>query len=359
MLNLLTIDEYLNEFSNVPLIDVRSPGEFNQAHIPGAISIPLFTNEERAAIGTVYKRRSREEAMALGYDFVEPKREHLFNQSKAASSSKGIAIHCWRGGMRSRLFAEYLVQHGLQNVYLIEGGYKAYRRSLIASFERTHCLYSLGGYTGSGKTEILHEIKKLGQQVVDLEGYACHKGSAFGGIGETCQPTTEQFENRLFAEWRTFDPSQPIWIEDESRTIGSVVLPSSLFAAMRAQPVCFINIPRDERTKFLVNRYGSYPKEQLAAAFDRITKKLGGQNAQHALELLEKGDLEAATNIALYYYDKLYEKGVSRRDASLVFELPLQTVDPVQNAQLILKHVERKHNTRSTHSIQPRRGLRM
>lgn len=359
MLNLLSIEDYLNEFSNVPLIDVRSPGEYAQAHIPGAISIPLFTDEERAAIGTVYKRRSREEAMALGFDFVAPKREHLFNLSKAAANSKGIAIHCWRGGMRSRYFAEHLVQNGLLNVYVIEGGYKAYRRLLNSSLEKSYHLYSIGGYTGSGKTEILHELKKLGQQVIDLESYANHKGSAFGGIGENSQPTTEQFENDLFTEWRTFDPSKPIWIEDESRTIGSVVLPASLYAEMRTQPVCFINIPREERAKFLVNRYGIFAKEHLAAAFVRITRKLGGQNAQRALEFLKQGDLEAATHIALHYYDKLYEKGVSRRDASLVFELPLQTVDPVQNAQLILKHVERKHDPCSTHTIQPRSGLRL
>lgn len=347
MLIYLSIEEYLDRFIDVPLVDVRSPGEFGAGHIPGSINIPLFTNEERTVIGTVYKQRSKEEAIELGYEFVNPKRDHLFNLSKAASDKHGIAVHCWRGGMRSKLFAEHLVQYGLPKVYVITGGYKAYRRAAVKSFEQDLQLATLGGYTGSGKTETLQAISDLGEQFIDLEKLANHKGSAFGGLGFPKQPSTEQFENNLYKEWRKFDFSQRIWIEDESRTIGSVLLPPALYAQIRNKPVTFLQIPIEERIKFLVAQYGNLNHELIGLAVKRITKKLGGQNAQEALQCLNDGNLAAGTSIVLRYYDKLYEKGVSRRDTSLVNHLPLRKVDPTGNASLIIEEFENR-NARNT-----------
>ncbi len=351
MLHTVSIKHYLEALTDVPLIDVRSPGEYEKGHIPGAINIPLFSNEERAAVGTVYKRQSRQAAIELGFQFVNPKREFLAHQSRAASNSHGIAIHCWRGGMRSRFFAEHLEQYGIGPVFLIEKGYKAFRQLALETFESEYRLHTIGGYTGSGKTEILQVLKKRGHQVLDLEQIANHKGSAFGGIGCLPQPTSEQFENDLFLEWRSFSPNSPIWIEDESRNIGSVFLPPALYASIREQKVHFLDIPRKERAHYLVNEYGHFPKEELALAIHKITRKLGGQHAQHALQLLEEGKYEEGVFIVLQYYDKLYEKGISRRDPSQVIRLPLQTVDAEKNASLILEHFENNFVNSSSHTI--------
>jgi tRNA 2-selenouridine synthase len=351
MLIYLSIEEYLDRFSNVSLVDVRSPGEFAAGHIPGSINIPLFTNEERAVIGTVYKQRSKEQAIELGYEFVNPKRDHLFNQSKAAGDKHGIAVHCWRGGMRSRLFAEHLVQYGLPKVYVITGGYKAYRRAAVRSFEQDLHLATVGGYTGSGKTETLQAIAQLGEQFIDLEHFASHKGSAFGGLGLPGQPTTEHFENMLYYAWRKFDFSKRIWIEDESRTIGSVLLPPALYAQIRNKPVTFLQIPQEERVRFLVSQYGTISPELIQSAVERITKKLGGQFAQEAIQCLRDGDLEAGTRVVLRYYDKLYEKGVRRRDPSLVNELPLLRVDPLENAGQIIEDFENRNSRSTSHAI--------
>lgn len=351
MLTVLTIDQYLSDFTGIPLIDVRTPAEFMQGHIPGAINIPLFSNEERAVIGTVYKQKSREEAVALGFEFVTPKREHLLNQCKSLISKEGLVIHCWRGGMRSRFFAEQLVRQGVSPVYVIERGYKAFRRKVISTFEQEYTLHTIGGYTGSAKTEMLGCIRRKGYQVIDLEALACHKGSAFGNPGNRKQPSSEQFENDLFMAWRHFDPAQPIWIEDESRNIGSVFLPSALYAHIRNQPVFFVDIPRKHRANYLKETYGHTPKEEIAAAIHKITRKLGGQHARRALGLLEQDNLEEGVHIVLAYYDKLYEKGVHKRDPSLVIRVPLQEVNPEFNAAQIIHIVENKTYLNTVNTI--------
>lgn len=341
MFEVIDISYYLEHMQDVPLIDVRSSGEFEKGHIPNALNIPLFTNEERAAVGTVYKRKSREAAIDLGYQFVIPKLEHFINQSREAVSSKGIVIHCWRGGMRSKAFAEHLCNNGFSNVYVINRGYKAFRQHVIATLSQNYTLHTIGGYTGSGKTEILHYMKALGHQVVDLEQLANHKGSAFGGIGCLPQPTSEQFENNLFKEWMVFDLSLPIWIEDESRNIGSVYLPQALYTKMREQPVYFLNIPIEERARFLVKGYGQCKKELLASAIQRITRKLGGQNSQLALKELDNDNFLNVARLALSYYDKSYLRGLQNRDPKLVHTIQLDTVDPELNTKLIHEYIER------------------
>ena len=341
MFKVVDIAHYLEHMQDVPLIDVRSNGEFEKGHIPNALNIPLFTNEERAAVGTVYKRKSREAAIDLGYQFVTPKLEHFINQSRDASSSKGIVIHCWRGGMRSKAFAEHLCNNGFSNVYLINRGYKAFRQHVISTLSQNYTLRVIGGYTGSGKTEILHYLNKLGHQVADLEMLANHKGSAFGGIGCLPQPTTEQFENNLFMEWVKFDISIPIWIEDESRNIGSVNLPQVLYKKMREQVVYFLDIPLEERARFLVKDYGQCDTDLLASAIQRITRKLGGQNAQRALEELDQGNLLNVARLALTYYDKSYLRGLQNRDPKMVRSIQLDTVDTEQNTKQIQEYFER------------------
>ena len=185
---------------SLPIIDVRSPLEFEKGHIPGATNVALFSNEERAHIGTVYKQESQEAAIEIGYKYADPKREHYIREARKAAPDGRVIVHCWRGGMRSKSMAEHLENNGFTDVQVITGGYKAFRNYVLDFFQRSFSIKVIGGYTGSGKTEILQELKHQGEQVIDLERLAHHKGSAFGGIGQKEQPSVEQFENLLYKE---------------------------------------------------------------------------------------------------------------------------------------------------------------
>ena len=174
----ISIDFYYHNLAHLPIIDVRSPGEFAQGHIPNAHLIELFTDAERAVVGTAYKKESKEKAIALGYEFVNPKLAKFANNSIAIAPNKELVVHCWRGGMRSNAFADHLLANGFEKVYVIEKGYKAFRNYVLQFFEQPFNLKVLGGYTGTGKTEILHQLNKKGHQVVDLEELAQHRGCA-------------------------------------------------------------------------------------------------------------------------------------------------------------------------------------
>ena len=175
MLTEITIEDYLSDANEIPLIDVRSPGEYKKGHISGAINIPLFNDEERAQVGTMYVQQNREKAIALAYKIVEPKRQFFIEEAQKAAANNKLAVHCWRGGMRSKAFAEHIESNGINEVYIISRGYKAFRKHVLDSFEINCNLNILGGYTGSGKTEILKQLKACGEQVIDLEALANHK----------------------------------------------------------------------------------------------------------------------------------------------------------------------------------------
>jgi len=219
----IQIDLFLELSKTNPIIDVRSPGEYEHAHIPGALNLPLFSNEERAEIGTIYKQRGRVKAVQRGLEVVGPKLAG-FAKFALALQSENILIHCWRGGMRSSSMAWLLETVGI-NCTLLTGGYKSYRSRVLTSFEKPLKIILLGGYTGSGKTDLIKLLKEQGEQVLDLEGLACHKGSAFGAIGQGEQPSSEQFENLLSLEMEALDGEKVVWIEDESRNVGKVFVP--------------------------------------------------------------------------------------------------------------------------------------
>lgn len=331
-----------------PVIDVRSPGEYEHGHIPDAVNIPLFLNDERAHVGTVYKQQSREAAMEVGLTYVKPKLKDFITSSFAAAPEGRVVVHCWRGGMRSKAFAQHLADNGFKEVRVITGGYKAYRNHVLTSLAVPVKLNVLGGYTGSGKTEILQELKKNGHQVIDLEGLAHHKGSAFGGIGQAMQPTVEQFENNLHHEWRRLDLNQPIWLEDESFDIGRVKIPLPLYQQMREARLIFIEIPKEERAGFLVKEYGKCDPEALAAAIQRISKRLGGLRVKNALEHIQRQNFYEVALIALYYYDKTYLKGMTRRSRDKVLWISLSTVDPGENARIIENFINTMDNIKLT-----------
>ncbi|MBP6391314.1 MAG: tRNA 2-selenouridine(34) synthase MnmH [Flavobacteriales bacterium] len=312
---------------DAPIIDVRSPKEFAQGHIPGARSLPLFTDEERAVVGTVYKQQGRDVAVLEGLRFVGPKLADLVQQARTIAPGGRVLVHCWRGGERSASMAWLLDKAGFAEVFTLTGGYKAFRRHVLESFTADRHLCVLGGYTGTGKTATLEYLRDLGEQVIDLEAIAHHKGSSFGAIGEAPQPSTEHFENVLWSALRSIDPQRPCWVEDESPTIGRVKVPDAFFARMRAAHLFFAEMPLEERADRLVEDYGQYPRELLAEAVQRIRKRLGPQHCKVALEALADGDLRGVALISLRYYDKTYAHGAAQRDPQRVTRLPASQGD--------------------------------
>ena len=325
------------------MLDVRSPGEYQHAHMPGAVSLPLFTNEERAVVGTAYKQQSREQAIKEGLVFFGPKmrpmveevEELLKSRAGEGETQREIFIYCWRGGMRSGAVAWLLDLYGFK-INVLSGGYKAYRNHVLQTLAAPWKLKILGGYTGSGKTELLQELARRGEAVVDLEGIAHHKGSAFGNIGMPPQPTQEAFENRLALELGKWGTDRTIWMEDESQRIGLVNIPGPLWETMRVSPVVFLDIPFEERLRHIVEEYGVLDRQRLADAITRISKRLGGLETKIALESLEGGNVEACFSVLLKYYDKRYGKGLLNREnlSSLLTKIDCITVQP-QNADLL------------------------
>lgn len=335
MISQIPADQFLKEAKNKPIIDVRSPGEFDQGHIPGAVNIPLFTNEERAKVGTKYKHVNKESALLLGLDIVGPKMSGFVRQAQKVATNSEVLVHCWRGGMRSGSFAWLLNTAGLK-VGTLQKGYKAYRNEVLRFFEQPLPLLILTGKTGSGKTDILKEIAQRGEQVIDLEALAHHKGSTFGSLGQATQPTTEQFENNLHQALSGLDLSKRIWLEDESICIGTVHLPLPLWQQIRQAPVISIEVPKERRIERLVKEYGGFKAELLESSIVRIRKRMGGLHFQQALEALDAGDYQKVADLALVYYDKAYLFGLAKREAQTIHPLALEKDDPADSAGQVI-----------------------
>ncbi len=309
------------------LLDVRTPTEYAQGHVPGAVNLPLFSDEERAEVGTLYKQVSPERAFLKGLDFAGAKMSWYVKEAMRLAPGRSVAVHCWRGGQRSGSVGT-LLSFAKFDVKVLEGGYKAYRHHVLEQLAlRNHKYVVLGGKTGSGKTLILNQLAALGEQVVDLEGLAHHKGSAFGALGELPQPTVEQFENDLWSELSKLDPGRRIWVENESRNIGKVFVPNELFDHIKSSPLVHLEIPFEERTKYLVEGYANFPKEEIIASLLKITKRMGGNNVKKALEAYEAGDVTKATAIALHYYDKTYTHSTSKGNFSQTVNLDMDKID--------------------------------
>ncbi len=304
----------LSTFLDKPgaLLDVRSPAEFEQGHIPAAISVPLFSDAERAEVGTCYKQQGRDAAVELGVAIASPKLPGLITTAKQLAPDRRVRLHCWRGGMRSGAVAWLLETAGFQ-VATLAGGYKAFRRWALQAVELPRPIVIVGGMTGSGKTDILQALATLGEQVVDLEAIAHHRGSSFGALGLPPQPSNEQFENELAVQWAQCDPQRVVWLEAESKRVGRCRIPEALFQQMMQAPVLEVVRSRDERLALLVDMYGTATTEDLILATERIRKRLGGLRTQQAVELLGDRRLSEACDVMLHYYDKTYTYDLQQR----------------------------------------------
>lgn len=342
----LDINAFLVKAETAPVIDVRSEGEFQRGHIPGAVNIPLFTNEERARVGTAYKQVSKEAAIELGLEIVGPKLAYFLKQVKALNRRE-VLVHCWRGGMRSGSFAWLMETAGIR-ASTLKQGYKAYRRHVHETFASPLNLVLLGGKTGSGKTRILKKLREKGEQVIDIEGLCHHKGSSFGSLGQLTQPSSEQFENDLYTEIKKSDGIRRLWVEDESRNLGTVFLPETLWRQMRGAPVFFIEVTKDVRISHLVEEYAVHSKEELQSAVERIRKKLGDQNYRIAMEALEHGDYATVADLCLVYYDKAYLRGLTERDPSTITTLNFSSFDADNIAGALLAAAENINHGIST-----------
>ncbi len=330
MSKLLDAEMFLQKLRVTPVIDVRFPGEFAQGHIPDAYNIPLFTDDERTEIGTIYKNTGQKAAISRGFELAEPKLTWYARESKKVAHNNEILVHCWRGGMRSESFAGLCEAAGIR-VSVLKGGYKAYRRFIRKKFGCCRELIVLSGLTGCGKTEILHELERLGEQVVDLEGVAQHKGSAFGSIGQREQPTNQQFENDIAAIWQNFDMSQRIWIEDESRHIGKAFINEVLFEKMKAAFFYIIEIPDKFRIKRLERDYCVLSSDALIQVVNKMQKRLGLQRVKKAVKHLESGECRLAISVLLTYYDKKYADGIRRRGLVFAHSLRFQHEESAPN----------------------------
>jgi tRNA 2-selenouridine synthase len=358
----ILIDEFLQLAKQHPVLDVRSPGEYIHAHIPGAYNLPLFTDEERKAVGTAYKKQSRKTAIKIGLDYfgIKMRRmvedaEHLISvlkTEKGIKKSRGslqqtepqtphcVLVHCWRGGMRSAGVAWLLDLYGFK-VYTLSGGYKAYRQWARIQFDKPYNLAILGGYTGSGKTLVLQELKNIDRHVIDLEALASHKGSAFGAMGENPQPAQEMFENLLaaqLAQLAAADERKEIFVEDESQRIGVLNIPTGFWNQMRSSPVLFLDIPFEDRLGYLTEEYGKFATEQLVNAIIRIKKRLGGLETKTAINYLLENNRRECFRILLTYYDKYYEKGLHNRQnlPALLNKIPCAGGDIKNNTQKLI-----------------------
>lgn len=309
---ILSVDDFFKLRTSLPVADVRSEGEFMEGHIASAINIPILNNAERIAVGTDYKQKGQAEAIRTGFRLVGPRLIDIIDHAKSVANNKELIVHCWRGGMRSTNFCQFVNMASVKT-HQLKGGYKAYRQAALNSFKTPFNFVVLAGSTGSGKTEILNSLADAGEQIIDLEKLAHHRGSVFGGLMHPPQPTTEQFQNDLFEAILKLDVNKRIWIEDESVAVGKIFLPLDFWQAMGKSSVVELRVDKDIRINRLVNEYGSADKTEFLEAMTGITKKLGGQHFKAAKEKLLENNMPAVMDILLSYYDKAYRNGLDKK----------------------------------------------
>jgi len=336
--NRVDVQKFLELADKYTVIDTRSPSEYLHGHIPGARNIPLFLDKEREAVGIKYKKSGRTKAILRGLELAGPGLHLKLAEALKTAVDGTLLIHCWRGGMRSEAMA-WLFSLADLNTILLEGGYKAYRNHILTALSQKRKSIILGGMTGSSKTHILRHLRNIGRQVIDLEALANHKGSAFGGLGQPFQPTSEHFANLLYNEWKLLDPNKPVWLEDESRNIGNIFMPDNFYSNMIDSPAVILIMDIKTRIPRLVEEYSKYPPEIIRASILKISKRLGGDNTTEAIRAVNSGDFSKAIEITLKYYDKAYLFSINKRDQSKIIYVKTKTDNIEINARKILEVV--------------------
>ena len=318
------------------LIDARSPVEFKAGNIPGSVNVPLFSDAERDHVGKCFKHDGRETAIAVGLKYVVPKLEvnefALQVGAHRTNDTSYIMVYCFRGGMRSKSMAWHLTNKAGILVHILEGGYKEFRTSMRALWDAKPAAPKtcvVAGRTGAGKTKVLRRLREMGQQVIDLEEMAHHKGSAFGNIPFQLQgygqPTNEQYANLLAMEWICLDAGRWCFLEDEGPHCGSNVLPSAFYKNVLrdCHLVCDLGVPTEVRQMVLAEEYSAIEmtsnpewKPLLVASLHAMRKRLGPERVQTCLEHLEAEDYEQVAGVLLEYYDRLYDKHLRNADGT-------------------------------------------
>lgn len=325
------------------LVDVRTPDEFAETTIPGAINVPLFSNEERALIGTLYKQQGKTIARKRGIELVAPKIPHLIEQVETAfrDANGPVIVFCWRGGMRSLALTSFLLLAGLPARQLI-GGHKAFRKHVCAFFEWEDwpAVYVLRGLTGVGKTRVLHQLQERGYPVVDLEGLANHRGSAFGALGLPLQPTQKMFEARLWDRLEQLAAEDYLVVEGESLHIGRLQVPKIFHQAMQEQISLWLSASLETRTRIILEEYPALDRlrEQFEKPILALKEKLGKKTVEEFLALLNAGDWELLVReLMVRYYDPLYLHTLPEQRVEIELEpfsagveLVAETIDRLQ-----------------------------
>lgn len=311
------------------LIDVRSPAEYAEDHVPGAISLPAMSNAERARVGTIYTQDSPFRARKIGAAIVARNvAAHLEGPLAEKDGGWRPLVYCWRGGQRSGSVATILSQIGWRTE-TVEGGYRSYRRLVVDMMHEAplpHRLILLDGNTGTAKTELLYLLAARGVQVIDLEGLARHRGSLFGAVSAP-QPAQKAFETGLATAFTRLDPAQPVVVEAESSKIGELLVPPSVWAAMRAAPSLRVAAPLDARARYLARTYAHLTAvpAALAATLDRLIPFQGREKVAAWQALAAAGDhATLAGELMRDHYDPRYAKWRVRQESRdlATFDLP-------------------------------------
>ena len=318
--------ELLKKFA---LIDVRSPKEFMNAHIPGAKNVPLFSDTERAIIGKIYKQDGRNNAIKEGIKIVAPQTTGFIDKIEKIAKNRTVILYCARGGMRSKSVAMLLDIFGY-TVYLLEEGFKGFKSYLRTAAQIEKKIILLGGKTGSQKTKFLQELKKQGAQVLDLENLASHKGSVFGALGEANQPTQQQFIINILTEFIKNDSEQIIWIEQEAHKIGNLFIPEEIWQQMAKAPIIYIEMELSKRVENLIKDYGSFHKMILKGCIKKLEGRLGSERTKKIICLIDSGNKEEVTKLLLEYYDKLYNRTVEQNHDKKYFKVSLSNQSNLQ-----------------------------
>jgi len=323
-------DIYAAAFDTV--IDVRSPAEYAEDHIPGAISLPALSNEQRAIVGTIYVQEAPFKARKIGAAMVARNAaDHIDGPLAGKDGAWQPLVYCWRGGQRSGSFASILKQIGWR-ADTIEGGYQSYRRLVVKMLHDTplpHPLIVLDGNTGTAKTEILLKLADHGVQVVDLEGLAAHRGSLFGAVARP-QPAQKGFETALAQQFSAFDPSRPVVVEAESSKVGNLMVPPSIWAAMRAAPRLRLTASLPARARYLTRAYSDLIAD-AAALQDTLAKLVAFHGREHvaAWQMMAQNNAfeDLAGELMAKHYDNRYAKSRAGKGDGTLADFALTSMD--------------------------------